>query len=414
MLGWYLRMALLVTGLVFLALPFLYLFLSTSFRIDMNSYVLFSSAVISTLWFMGKRKVKSGCSTLEELREKATKFGDEKIELFKFPVRDGNIISAFKIGHGKKVILCGNGLGCSAIFAIPVMRYFEQQENGDLNLLDECTIVSWDYRGLFTSSPGTENMLSPFFSVRDSAEDARELLDFMGVKTAHAYIGYSTGVQVGLEFASMYPDRVEKLVLINGAHGQLLHSLLQPVFRIPCLGDLFHRIIIGLRSYDEYWFVAKRVVLAMATFSATFVIRPFCAIIQRDYELFAFNYFLEFFEHGKTHSSNYLRYPHALDAHSSYHILHEISHPTLLITGMLDVLTPAYHSYEMCSRMPNAELQCFLMGTHFVLLEYPNEIGKRIYEFLKPPEYTKVEKGRSYVKPRIRRSRSKSRRRKSK
>lgn len=96
-------MALLVTGLVFLALPFLYLFLSTSFRIDMNSYVLFSSAVISTLWFMGKRKVKSGCSTLEELREKATKFGDEKIELFKFPVRDGNIISAFKVsvGHGR-------------------------------------------------------------------------------------------------------------------------------------------------------------------------------------------------------------------------------------------------------------------------------------------------------------------------
>ncbi|GMH53536.1 hypothetical protein TrRE_jg7316 [Triparma retinervis] len=98
---------------------------------------------------------------------------------------------------------------------------------------------------------------------------------------------------------------------------------------------------------------------------------------------------------------NYLKYPHALDAHSSYHVLHEIPHPTLIVAGMLDVLTPAYHSFEMLARMPRAELLCFTLGTHFVLLEYPEEIGGRIFGFLADEEVAarkakRKEKGNHY------------------
>jgi pimeloyl-ACP methyl ester carboxylesterase len=65
-----------------------------------------------------------------------------------------------------------------------------------------------------------------------------------------------------------------------------------------------------------------------------------------------------------------------------FHLLDEIKQPTLIFSGCLDVLTPAYHSFEMARRMPNSEHECYIFGTHFVLLEYPGQVAQRISEFM--------------------------------
>jgi len=57
------------------------------------------------------------------------------------------------------------------------------------------------------------------------------------------------GVQVSLEFASLYPERVQKMVLCNGGHGNLLHSGLQPLFRIPMVGRLIYHFIRIVKDY---------------------------------------------------------------------------------------------------------------------------------------------------------------------
>ncbi len=77
-------------------------------------------------------------------------------------------------------------------------------------------------------------------SVRDNAEDVLDILhhfkhareDNTPDKIA-CFLGWSTGVQVGLELVCLYPDVVERLVFLNGTHGQTLQSAFQPVFRIP-------------------------------------------------------------------------------------------------------------------------------------------------------------------------------------
>ena len=83
-----------------------------------------------------------------------------------------------------------------------------------------------------------------------------------------------------------------------------------------------------------------------------------------------------------TDFGNYLRLFQELDAHSVYHLLREIDHPALIISGLLDYLTPAYQSREMKRKMPNAEHQSFPAGTHFVLVEYPKKVTDRIARFL--------------------------------
>ena len=141
-------------------------------------------------------------------------------------------------------------------------------------------------------------------------------------------------------------------------------------------------LLIFILRYERFWEPLRRVVISISTMLRVCVFKPVGFITARHYEHYATNYFLDFFNYSIEHSKNYMKYPHALDCHSSFHLLHTIEQKTLIVTGMLDVLTPAYHSYEMHALMPNSTLLCKTLGTHFVLLEYPEEVGGAIVKFI--------------------------------
>ena len=50
-------------------------------------------------------------------------------------------------------------------------------------------------------------------------------------------------LQVGLEFAALYPQRVEKLVLLNGTHGKVFQTAFQPWLRIPPVNEFLYFFI---------------------------------------------------------------------------------------------------------------------------------------------------------------------------
>merc|ERR1712079_339767 len=65
------------------------------------------------------------------------------------------------------------------------------------------------------------------------------------------------------------------------------------------------------------------------------------------------DYFGTIIKDSKT-AQNYVRMFLELDAHSVYHLLETIQNPVLLISGLVDPLTPCVHSYEMDSLLPNS------------------------------------------------------------
>jgi pimeloyl-ACP methyl ester carboxylesterase len=77
-----------------------------------------------------------------------------------------------------------------------------------------------------------------------------------------------------------------------------------------------------------------------------------------------------------------LRLFQELDGHSAYHLLPDIDAPTLIISGLLDMLTPAYQSREMARRMPNAEHVALVRASHFALMERPEVVVPAIERFL--------------------------------
>lgn len=80
----------------------------------------------------------------------------------------------------------------------------------------QTSVLSRQYRCLLHDFRGrllSDKPLEPW-TMEDHAQDLRALLDHLGVQSCHI-IGTSHGGEVGLIFASRWPDRVESLSVIS-------------------------------------------------------------------------------------------------------------------------------------------------------------------------------------------------------
>jgi len=309
-------------------------------------------------------------------------------QLLKFPIRTKEYVSKrtyckviFRMqGVGKRIVLSANGVGIKQDAWNPLIKYF-----ADLDLGKNYTYVTWDYPGLF----GSEAPRYIRMTVRDFAEDCMELLEKIredrGEGTNYyAVIGWSTGVQVALELALLYPDSVEKLVLMSGTHGHALQSAWQPLCRLPCVGYALHEVFIFLRKHAGiiYPFMNKCGMLGVSDVIGLLTLPLWLLRGQPSMRWVVTLFCDDVTLNGKAHVENLLTILCALDHHSVYPLAQYVEQETLILVGYLDFITPSYLSYELHSKIPNSRLRCWSGGSHFLLLEYPEEVSTEILQFL--------------------------------
>ena len=277
---------------------------------------------------------------------------------------DGTRIHYEVLGRGEQVLLLANGLGGRLYAWEPLVERYWQQYR----------LITWDYRGLFESdTPKVPRRLA----LANHVEDAAAILEAETVHRAVLF-GWSMGVQVSLDVAATYPDKVGGLVLLNGTHGHALASGFQPLFSIPYLPKRIHATIELIRRYprveDRIRILARLTelpTLLMFTLTAgrgSFALKPTLRRYMDDVLGPSFD--------------NYMRLFQELDAHSVYHVLPEIDAPALVISGALDVLAPARQSADIARRMPHAQRLALWRASHFALLERPDVVLPAIEEFL--------------------------------
>jgi pimeloyl-ACP methyl ester carboxylesterase len=277
---------------------------------------------------------------------------------------DRTRITYFVLGEGTRTILLANGLGGRLYAWGPLLDH----------LWRDYRLITWDYRGLFDSdAPAVPRQLQ----VTHHVEDAAAILAAESAERA-VLCGWSMGVQVSLDVAATHSERVAGLVLLNGTYGHTMSSGLQPLFPMPALPKRLHalaelarkrpgiaRFIGGFAKAME----APTAMMFLATAGTrALALRPMLAAYREDVLGESFDNFMRLFQE--------------LDAHSVYHLLPEIDAPALVISGALDLLTPARQSREIARRMPHARRLALVRASHFALVDRPDVVRPAIERFL--------------------------------
>jgi 3-oxoadipate enol-lactonase len=268
------------------------------------------------------------------------------------------------VGEGERTLVLANGLGGRLYAWRPLIDALWQRYR----------LISWDYRGLFESdTPPSPRQLS----VAHHVQDACAVMDAEGVARA-VFVGWSMGVQLSLDLAATNAARVAGLVLINGTYGHVLEHGFQPLLSVPWLPRRLHQFVEWLRAHP--W-AANHIATLGRTLELPVLgiflvtagtrspkLRPMLRQYMSDVLGPSFPTYLRLFQE--------------LDAHSVYHLLPEIEAPALVISGLLDPLTPAKQSWAIAHRMMRARHLRLARAGHFAILERPDAVVPAVEQFL--------------------------------
>jgi pimeloyl-ACP methyl ester carboxylesterase len=291
------------------------------------------------------------------------------VEERRFVSFDGTEIAYQAVGQGRPILLC-NGLGGGWEAWSHQIQYFR----------DRYRLLSWDYRGLYGSSPPADPRA---LRIADHAQDALRLLDEEGADRA-AIFGWSMGAQVGLELFRVAPERVASLAIVNGLAGRPWDY----VFNLNLVGRLLPPFLRGLRSMPRSieavvrqatrlpdpgaW--AKRIGLAAGTLDEQVVAELVAKLRVLDMDTF-------------------IRLLEQMGEHDCWDILPLVDVPTLIIAGSRDVFTPRSAAERMARRIRGAEIMLLPGATHYAALEYPEMVNLRLEKFLRERGYEPAQAG---------------------
>jgi len=204
------------------------------------------------------------------------------------------------------------------------------------------------------------------------ASDVDFVLAALGWSNA-ILIGHSMGVQVALEAAFRYPERVRALVLCCGSFGRVLDT-----FRNTDLGA---RLLPFLDAVTQTWrshvSAAMRAILPSPL---TYVIAALTEIKSERIRPKDFQPYLDHF--ARMPMDLFMGLLSDAAQRTSLPFLARVQQPTLIIAGQDDGFTPLASSRLMATTLPHAELLVVPGTSHTAPLEAPETFERAITTFI--------------------------------
>lgn len=233
-------------------------------------------------------------------------------------------------------------------------------------LLKDFRVITWDYRGTYGSTLGPDAPVD----VGAHAGDLAAVLNRAGVARA-AFVGWSMGVQVGLELWQRAPERIDSFVFMNGTFGRALDTV-----RIPWAGTLLPPLV---QAFGRLHFLGKPLLRTVGSARVTPLLLRKIGFVAPTFDDELLRRVIADFE--QLDFSVYFRLLAALGDHDGTAVLPSITVPTLLIAGTRDVLTPPSVARRMSSVVPGSELLVLDGASHYAAAEYPREIVDAVLDF---------------------------------
>jgi pimeloyl-ACP methyl ester carboxylesterase len=270
---------------------------------------------------------------------------------------DGARICWYDTGTPGPVLMLANGLGGPIVALRTYIEHFAETHR----------VVTWDYRGLYGSTLAP----SATVDIAAHAEDARAVLFALGAP-AGTYVGWSMGVQVGLEIVRQDPAAIERLVLMNGTAGRPFEGVL------PVGGATVARGLLGAAQRLS-WAAPAAVRALRATPRADRVLKRL-GLIAQAFDAKLYREVLTDFE--RLDFDVYFQLLDALGRHDGEAVLADVRVPTLVIAGARDLITPPRLGRRLAAGIRGAEFFALPRATHYAAAEYPDAVIDRIREFI--------------------------------
>ncbi len=274
---------------------------------------------------------------------------------------DGTLIAFDTYGDpdGPAVVFT-DGIACNGTYLVPLIRYLSRWFH----------VVRWSYRGHGLSGIPIEQA---HLSVEDCLRDLERVMDHLSIHQA-AHVGYSMGVQILLDAAHRWPERVSSLVLMNGTWGRMLDSFHGNTIMRSALPLLYHLVTHRKRWMARLWrqIVPTQFVYLMAT------------LTELNGRLVDQKQFLPYLDHLATLDLElFLALVGDAAEHDTRPFLASVRQPTLIFGGEDDTFTPFFLSEELYEALPNAELVQVERATHSLPLEQPDLVNLTVERFLR-------------------------------
>ena len=196
----------------------------------------------------------------------------------------------------------------------------------------------------------------------------KDFMDGLGMEKA-TLIGNSMGGGIAWGMAVRFPDRVEKLILINAVAPDVLGKVQNESFRtlvaIKDIPFLPYLVIAGRTKKSIKWILQECV-------ADIKLITP--EVLDRQFQLSRIE--------GTTWVL-YSTFKNADQALAFQEDLSRIHHPTLLIWGDRDLVFPLSVGQELQQAIPGSLLKPVRGSGHIPMWEAPDEVNQAILDFLK-------------------------------
>jgi pimeloyl-ACP methyl ester carboxylesterase len=239
--------------------------------------------------------------------------------------------------------------------------------------------VTWYHRGTF----GSERPSDPDrIRVEDHVEDMLALMDDQGIDRALVAC-WSIGVNVAFELCHRHPDRVAGILAVAGVPGGTFSTMGGPL-RIPrrLRKPLSTRVAKVMRGTSGWltWLTPK---IPLNDKTAWLITHSGMMLPSATPERL-----IPMLEQFLRHD---WRWYGELAVAASEHDpmdLHFVECPVTLVAGRYDVLTSMHDVVVAASKIPHAQISV-LPGSHFLPLEYPQEIHDQLDDLARRAELQK-------------------------